>query len=50
MWLSNVVHEEKEESDVGLRDKWRIFVKLMQAIWKQGCVPEQMRWETIILL
>ena len=50
MWLSNVVREKKEESDVGLRDKWRIFVKLLQAIWEQGCVPKQMRWEIIVLL
>ncbi len=50
MWLSNVVREEKEESDVGLGDKWHTFVRLMQAIWEQGCMPEQMRWEIIVLL
>ena len=50
MWLSDVIREEEEESDVGLGDKWHIFVKLMQAIWEQGCVPEQMRWEIIVLL
>ncbi len=49
MWLSDVMREE-EESDVGLGDKWPIFVRLMQAIWEQGCVPEQMKWEIIILL
>ncbi len=32
VWLSNVMREEEEESDVGLGDKWRIFVKLMEAI------------------
>ena len=26
VWLRNVVHEEEEESDAGLGDKWRIFV------------------------
>jgi hypothetical protein len=46
----NVVREEKEQSDVGLGDKWCIFIKLMQAIWEQGCVPEQIRWEVIVLL
>ncbi len=50
VWLSNVMREEEEESDVGLGDKWRIFVKLMQAIWEQGCMPEQMKWEIIVLL
>ena len=32
VWLSDVMREEEEESDVGLGDKWRIFVRLMQAI------------------
>ncbi len=50
MWLSNVMREEEEESDVGLGDKWRTFVRLMQAIWEQGFFPEQMRWEIIVLL
>ena len=49
-WLSDIVCEEKEESNVGLGDKWRLFVKLMEAIWEQGSVPEQMRWEIIVLL
>ncbi len=48
--LSNVVREEMEESDVGLGDQWRIFVKVMQVVWEQGSIPEQMRWEIIILL
>ncbi len=50
VWLSDVMHEEEEESDVGLGDKWRTFVLLMQAIWEQGCIPEQMRWKIIVLL
>ncbi len=37
-------------SEVGLGDKWCIFVKLMQAIWEQGCMPEQMKWAIIVLL
>ena len=44
------MRKEEEESDVGLGDKWRIFVWLMQVIWEQGCMPEQMKWEIIILL
>jgi hypothetical protein len=28
----------------------RIFIRLIQAIWEQGCVPEQMKWEIIVLL
>jgi len=62
VWLSDMVREEEEpgpmedgpqeegESDKGPGRKWRIFVKLMQAVWEQGSVPEQMRWEIIVLL
>ncbi len=50
MWLSDIVCKEEEERDVGLGDKWQIFVWLMQATWEQGSIPEQMRWEVILLL
>ena len=51
VWLSNVMRKEEEkESDVGLGDKWCIFDRLMQAIWEQGCMPQQMKWEIIVLL
>ena len=50
MWLSDVVRKEEEQSDVGLGHKWRVFVKLMQAVWEHGSIPEQMRWEIIVLL
>jgi hypothetical protein len=50
VWLANAVRKEKEEGDIGLGYKWRVFVKMMQAIWKHGSVPKQMRWEIIILL
>ncbi len=32
VWLTDVVHEEEEQSDVRLGEEWRIFVKLMQSI------------------
>ena len=35
---------------MGMGEKWRIFVKLMKAVWEQGSVPEQMKWEIIALL
>jgi hypothetical protein len=41
---------EEGVSDEGKGKKWRIFVKLMQAVWEQGSVPEQMKWEIIVLL
>jgi hypothetical protein len=50
VWLRDVVRKEEEESDVGLGDKWPPFLRLIQAIWEQGSVPKQMRWEIIVLL
>jgi hypothetical protein len=62
VWLCDMVRKEEEtgpmedgpreegESDEGKGKKWRIFVKLMQAVWEQGSVPEQMKWEIIVLL
>ena len=46
----NIVHKEEEQSDVGLGHKWRVFVKLMRAVWEHGSIPKQMIWEIIILL
>jgi hypothetical protein len=50
VWLADAVCKEKEESDIGLRYKWQVFIKIMQAIWEHGSIPEQMRWEIIVLL
>jgi hypothetical protein len=62
VWLCDMGREEEEtgpmedgpreegESDEGKGKKWCIFVKLMQAVWEQGSVPEQMKWEIIVLL
>jgi hypothetical protein len=48
VWLSNVVCEEEDQSGVGLRHKWWVFVKLMQAVWEHGSVLEQMRCKIIV--
>ncbi len=50
MWLLDIVREEEEQSNVGLGHKWRVFVKLMQTVWENGSISEQMRWEMIVLL
>jgi hypothetical protein len=50
VWLLDAVREEEEQSNIGLGQKWRVFVKMMQAIWEHGSIPEQMGWEIIILL
>ncbi len=48
-WLRGMVEEEKEGRE-GAGDKWKLFVKLIQAIWEQGCIPQQMMWVVIILI
>ena len=50
MWLTNVVRKEEEQSNIGLGHKWRVFVKLMQAVWEHGSIPDQIRSEIIVLL
>ncbi len=50
MWLLDAVRKEEEQSNIGLGHKWRVFIKMMQAIWEHGSVPEQMRWEIIVIL
>jgi hypothetical protein len=49
VWLANAVRKEEEEGHIGLGHKWRVFIKMMQAIWKHGSVSKQMRWEIIVL-
>jgi hypothetical protein len=34
----------------GLGDRWRIFVRLVRAIWETGTVPRQMMWVIVVLL
>jgi len=48
-WLQDVMTEE-EKGTVGLRDKWRVFLDLVQTIWEEGEVPQQMLWMTVVLL
>ncbi len=50
MWLLDAVHKEEEQSNIGLGHKWQVFVKMMQVILEHGSIPEQMRWEIIVLL
>jgi len=48
-WLSGIVDEE-ENGNEGAGDRWRAFLKLIQAIWEQGCIPQQMQWVIVVLL
>ncbi len=35
---------------MGEGDKWRLLVDLIQAIWTQGKIPQQLTWEFVVLL
>jgi hypothetical protein len=39
VWLTDVVPEEEEQSNIRLGHKWRVFIKLMHAVWEHGSVP-----------
>jgi hypothetical protein len=43
VWLAVVVRKEEEQSNIGLGHKWRVFIKMMKAVWEQGSVLKQMR-------
>ncbi len=57
-WLGDIRRKEKvaRENPGGtanmgkLRNKWRIFVQMIQTIWDQGEIPVQMSWMVVVLL
>jgi hypothetical protein len=49
-WLHVIMHEESENRVAGEGDCWRLFVRLMQAVWESGTIPTQMSWMIIVLL
>jgi hypothetical protein len=49
-WLHGIIHEESENGVAGEGDCWRLFVRLMQAVWESSTVPMQMSWMIIVLL
>ncbi len=57
VWLDIIQREEKaarenpgREADPGAGHKWKIFVELIEAVWKRGEIPEQMSWMIVALL
>jgi len=48
-WLRGMI-EEEEKGTEGAGDKWRLFVKLIQTIWRTGVLPQQMYWVIIVLI
>ena len=50
-WLRGMLDKEKTpEGNEGKGGKWLAFVKLIQAIWKHGHIPQQMMWIIIVLI
>ncbi len=41
---------EKGPNNVGEGDNWRLLVGLIQAIWMQGKIPQQLTWVIVVLL
>jgi hypothetical protein len=38
-WLHRIKHVESENGVAGEGDCWRLFVRLVQAIWESGTIP-----------
>ncbi len=41
---------DEDPNNVGEGDNWRLLVGLIQAIWTQGKIPQQLAWEFVVLL
>ncbi len=41
---------DEDTDNVAEGDNWRILVGLVQAIWTQGKIPQQLTWEFLVLL
>ena len=50
MWLRNVMCKEEDRSNVGLGEKMAPLCQTDEGHLGVGCMPEQMRWEIIVLL
>ena len=48
-WLREMI-EEEEQGKAGLGNKWRLFIELVQIVWAEGEIPQQMGWMTVVLL
>jgi hypothetical protein len=52
-WLRGITLEKdpkKGPNNIGEGDNWRILVSLIQAIWTQGKIPQQLTWVIVVLL
>jgi hypothetical protein len=51
-WLCGITLEEdpkKGPDNVGEGNNWRLLVSLIQVIWKQGEIPQQLTWVIVVL-
>ena len=42
--------EEEDHGKIGKGNNWRLFVELIQIVWAEGEIPQQMAWMTVMLL
>jgi hypothetical protein len=52
-WLHGMRLEEDPESGTGNKnagDNWRMFLKLVQAVWDHGNIPPQLLWVIVVLI
>jgi hypothetical protein len=52
-WLCGIMLEEDPEkgpNNVGKGNNWRLLVGLIQVIWMQGKIPQQLTWVIVVLL
>ena len=45
-----LAEEEHPVSRVGNGDRWRLFIKLIQSIWRTGTIPQQLTWIIVVLI
>ncbi len=51
-WLHDVRWEEDPENQgaEGAGDSWRLFVRIVQAAWTHGVIPNQLLWSIVVLI
>jgi hypothetical protein len=52
-WLCGITLEEdpkKGPDNIGEGDNWLLLIGLIQAIWTQGKIPQQLTWVIVVLL
>jgi hypothetical protein len=53
LWLCGITSEEdpkKGLNNIGEGDNWCLLVSLIQAVWLQSEIPQQLTWVIVVLL